>query len=189
MIFGFRLPALLCASFLAACGDTPPQLLSIDAPTAEGRVNVRLQALELGDLSLPGYAVADEVAVETERGTITTVSSVIWADKPDRAISLELTRHLRALTGIRVAPAPWPFDQRPDAVLDLRFETLLARADGTYQVSGQYFLGRLDEGRERSGNFEVREPILQPATPLTISQARGRAISRLARDLAEDALP
>lgn len=183
----FRIAVLGVVVGLAGCGGTPERV-AVSEPTAEGRVRVSMASLEVREPSLPGYAIADEIPVETTGGTVDTVDAVLWADKPARAISLELTRHLSALSGIRIAPSPWPFEANPDAVLDLRFETLLARADGLLAVSGQYFVARLDGGRERSGTFSLSEPITQPVSAVTISQARGRAIKTLATLLAREAL-
>jgi uncharacterized lipoprotein YmbA len=179
--------AVLWLAALVGCGSAPA-LVVVNEPTAEGRVRVSVESLELKEPSLPGYALADEIPLESASGLLNSVDAVLWADKPARAISLELTRHLSALTRIRVAPAPWPFENQPVGVLDLRFETLLARSDGRFHASGQYFLGRLDGGRERSGLFELSEPIAQPATAQTISEARGRVIKALANLLARDAL-
>lgn len=179
--------SVFCMIFLTGCGSSPA-LVAVNEPTAEGRVWVGVTSLELKEPSLPGYAVADEIPLEAEGGLVNTVEAVLWADKPARAISLELTRHLSSLTRVRIAPTPWPFEGQPDAILDLRFETLLARADGRYQASGQYFVARLDGGRERSGFFDLSEAIAQPATAQSISQARGRVIKALASLLARDAL-
>lgn len=182
-----RWVALVCLAVLVGCGG-PSALIAVNEPTAEGRVRVSMASLELKEPSLPGYALADEIPLEGDGGLVNVVDAVLWADKPARAISLELTRHLSALTRIRIAPAPWPFEAQPDASLDLRFETLLARADGQFQASGQYFVARLDGGRERSGFFDLTETIAQPATAQSISDARGRVIKALAAFLARDAL-
>lgn len=178
---------LIAFVVLVACGGTPA-LIAVSEPTAEGRVRVSVASVELKEPSLPGYALADEIPLEEEGGLVNVVEAVLWADKPARAISLELTRHLSALTRVRVAPAPWPFEAQPDASLDVRFETLLARADGRFQASGQYFVARLDGGRERSGFFDLSETIAQPATAQSISDARGRVIRALAELLAREAL-
>ncbi|WP_425038617.1 PqiC family protein [Primorskyibacter sp. S187A] len=179
--------AALALLSLAACGSEP-ELVAVSAPEAQGQYRVSMATLELKEPSLPAYALADEIAVETETGLVVSGSDVLWADKPDRAIALEITRHLSALTSARIAPSPWPFESLPEAALDLRFETVLARADGTFELAGQYFLGRLDDGRERSGRFDLSEPIAQPVGPVSISAARARAILALSELLAREAL-
>lgn len=180
---------LTCLSLvlLAGCGGLNDRV-SVNEPTLEGRVRIGVSSLEIKEPSLPGYAVADEISIEGEGGLLVTEGSVLWADKPSRAIALELTRHLTGLTGTRIASSPWPFEEPPAGTLDLRFKSFVARADGTFFVSGQYFLGRLDGGRERSGLFELVEPIGEPLDSTNIAKARGRAVANLARFLANNAL-
>lgn len=60
--------------------------------------------------------------------------------------------------------------------------------DGNFQVAGQYFLGRLHGGRERSSVFDLRVPIAQPQTPATVASARGQAIAQMPKILAQKAL-
>ncbi|MBT0959451.1 membrane integrity-associated transporter subunit PqiC [Alphaproteobacteria bacterium KMM 3653] len=179
--------AALGLLILTGCGGAT-DLVAVNEPTAKGSYRVSLSTLELREPSLPSYALADEISVEAEDGTLVSIPDVLWADKPERAIALELTRHLSGLTRARIAASPWPFEALPEGTLDLRFETLLARANGSFQVTGQYFVGRLDAGPERSGFFDLSVPIAEPVSPVTVSQARGRAIALLAEDLAKNAL-
>lgn len=179
--------ACLGLALLASCGGLNDRV-TVNEPTLQGQIPIGVSTLEIKEPSLPGYAVADEISVEDANGLLITEGSVLWADKPSRAIALELTRHLTGLTRARIASSPWPFEEPPAGVLDLRFESFVARADGTFFVSGQYFLGRLDGGREKSGLFELVEPISEPLDSTNIAQARGRAVANLARFLASNAL-
>ena len=51
-----------------------------------------------------------------------------------------LTRHLNRITSARVASEPWPFLDNAAAEVEVRIEDMLARADGTFVLSGQYFV-------------------------------------------------
>jgi uncharacterized lipoprotein YmbA len=172
---------------LAGCGSTPDRY-PVSTPTIAGSERIGFSSVEIRDLSLPAYAAADEIPYLDETGKLVSDGSVLWADSPARAIALELSRHLTQLTKAQIAPSPWPFEKLPQASLDIRFETVLAHDRGNLQVAGQYFLGRLDSGRERSGVFDLSVPIAQPQTPATVASARGEAIAQLSKVLAQKAL-
>ena len=155
--------AVLCL-VLAGCGSTPDRY-PVSTPTIAGSERIGFSSVEIRDLSLPAYAAADEIPYLDETGKLVSDGSVLWADSPARAIALELSQHLTQLTKAQIAPSPWPFEKLAQASLDIRFETVLAHDSGNFQVAGQYFLGRLDGGRERSGVFDLSVPIAQPQTP------------------------
>lgn len=181
-------PALLgIALALAACGGTP-DLYPVTSPAISERTRISFRAVEIRDVSLPTYAAADEIAVQDETGKLVTDSGTLWADSPERAVALELAGNLARLSGARVASEPWPFEAFPDARLDVRFESLLAGADGQFRAAGQYFVGVTDGRRERSGLFNLAVPFDPAGGPQAIAQARGRVILDLATHIARNGL-
>lgn len=176
----------LLATFVTACGSVTDRY-TVASPQASQKQRIAFSSLEVRDVSLPAYATDDEIVLRAADGRLIG-GGVLWADTPDRAVSLELSRHLAQISGARVASNPWPFEALPDARLDLRFETLLAGEDGKYRASGQYFVAVADGGRERSGLFDLSVTFDVAAGPSAIAAARGQVILDLAGFLARNAL-
>lgn len=172
---------------LSACG-APPELYPVAPPSVEQTQRIAFRSVEVRDVSLPAYADANEIAVEDANGKLVTDSAVLWADAPARAIGLELTRNLSRLSGARIASEPWPFESFPDARLDVRFETLLAGANGQFRATGQYFVSVSDGGRERAGLFDLAVPFDPEGGPQAIAAARGQVIFDLAVYIARNGL-
>ncbi|MEM6888451.1 MAG: ABC-type transport auxiliary lipoprotein family protein [Pseudomonadota bacterium] len=171
---------------LAACTGTPDRF-AVAPPVPEARQAIVFGAVEISDVTLPAYAAADEIPRLDADGRVISDGSVLWADTPDRAIELELARLLGEITGARVASAPWPFEAFPNARLEVRFETLLARPDGRFQARGQYFVAVTD-ALERSGRFDLSVPYDTEAGPQAIAMARGQAVADLALFIARNGL-
>jgi hypothetical protein len=174
-------------ALLAACG-TPDRLLPTPQTTAAERVSSRYASIEVLEVSLPTYAAGEEIVVESEGGGL-EASDLLWADDPTRAITLALARNLSEVTGARVAPEPWPFDNFPGARVDVRVEQFLATSGGTIMLSGQYFVAALDgQGRDRARLFSLSVPV-DPETGIggAIS-ARGQLVANLAVMIARDGL-
>ncbi|SHF22454.1 hypothetical protein SAMN05444273_104359 [Litoreibacter ascidiaceicola] len=181
-------PILVGTAFaLAACGATP-DLYPVTPPQVEQKQRIAFRAVEVRDVSLPAYAGANEIAIEDLDGKLVTDSAILWADSPERAVALELTRNLARLTGARVASEPWPFEAFPDARLEVRFESLIAGANGQFRASGQFFVGVPDGGRERSGLFDLAVPFDPLGGPQAIAAARGQVILDLAVYIARNGL-
>lgn len=168
---------------LAACGGTPDRYV-VAPPAVTQSAGIGFKSVEVRDVSLPVYAAADEISVEDVDGKLVTDKEVLWADSPERAVGLELARNLTVLTGARVASEPWPFDASADARLEVRFESLVANADGQFRTSGQYFVGVDDGRRERSGLFDLAVPYDIKGGPQAIAVARGQVILDLAKHIA-----
>ncbi len=171
---------------LAACGAATERYI-VSSPQATQSQRIAFRAVEIRDVSLPAYAADDEIVRRTAEGKLVS-DGVLWADTPDRAVALELSRHLAQITGARVASNPWPFEALPDARLDLRFETLVAGDDGNFRATGQYFVAVADGRRERSGVFDLSVPFDPEAGPAAVAAARGQVILDLAGNLARTAL-
>lgn len=176
--------AAAALALLTACGA--PDSVVVQPPAITETVRIGFKSIEVKDVSLPSYAAADEIAQQAPDGTLIT-SKVLWADAPERAIGLELSRNLARLTRTRVASEPWPFEEDAAATLDVRFADLIAGTDGVYRASGQYFVG-VYEGRERSGVFDLAVAYDPEGGPAAIARARGQLIVDLSKFLATKGL-
>lgn len=182
-----NLAVALFLLFAAAACSTPTTFVKATPEPVTERVAIAFRSVEIRTVSLPTYAASEEIYGQGADGVLATTSAVRWADIPERAITLELSRTLAELTGARVAPEPWPFDARAEAQVDVRFEDLLAGADGVFRASGQYFVSS-ESGRERSGLFRLDVRYTPEAGPEAIAAARSRAILDLAKLIAGKAL-
>jgi uncharacterized lipoprotein YmbA len=178
--------AAALAVILGGCGAAP-DLFTVEPPRPTSTQSIGFASVEVLEVSLPAYAQAGEIAVQDADGRLVTDTRVLWADDPDRAVTLQLSRNLADVSGARIAPEPWPFEAFPQARLDVRFEGLVARADGTFRATGQYFVSAEDR-RERAGTFDLSVPIAPEATPQDIARARGQIILELAEFIARDGL-
>ncbi len=176
------------AMFLAGCSGEAARF-AVSTPEVTERVGIRFGAVEVRDVSLPSYAAADEIHLQSEDGTLTSSSGVLWADAPERAVALEISQNLARLSGRRIASEPWPFEAFPDARLEIRFTELVATTTGNFRASGQYFVA-VEEGagRERSGLFDLSVPFDPEAGPNAIAAARGQLILNLSSYIAKRGL-
>ncbi|WP_299831534.1 membrane integrity-associated transporter subunit PqiC [uncultured Roseobacter sp.] len=179
--------ALCVLGAFAACGAAPDRYI-VPSPEAADRQRIAFRAVEIREISLPAYAASDEISLQGLDGRVTSDGAVLWADTPERAVALELARHLARLSGARVASAPWPFESFPDARLELRFESLVANDAGQFVATGQYFVAVTDGRRERSGVFDLAVAFDPAGGPQAIAAARGQIILDLARFVAVNGL-
>lgn len=201
-----RLAATLIAAIaLVACGDTTERI-ALDAAPSELRVRVPVRLLLVRQVSLPTYAAAEELAFEDPSGVIQTSDLGLWADEPERATTLIVSRYLNTMTTATVAPEPWPLSEPPDSVVDIRVAHLLATNRGNLRLSGQYFLGGeeieedLTQGddeaapvrryprrtlRSSSELFDIHVPI-PTRTAQGLSNAQSQALKILAETIARD---
>ena len=184
MTFMKPLATAAALAFLTACGA--PDSIAVQTPAITETVRIGFSSVEVKDVSLPSYAAADEVAQQAPDGTMVT-SKVLWADAPERAIGLELSRNLARLTKRRIASEPWPFEEDAAASLDVRFADLVAGTDGVFRATGQYFVG-VYEGRERSGQFELSVAYDPDGGLGAIARARGQIVLDLAKFIAREGL-
>jgi uncharacterized lipoprotein YmbA len=174
--------------FLTACGGSPAARYSVPQPAVDETIRIAYGSVEVRDVSLPTYAAADEIHSETETGALSSSSSVLWADAPERAVSLALSRNLSELTKAKIANEPWPFQSFPQARVEVRIEEMLAGQDGLFRLKGQYFVASTRGNRERSELFELFSSYDPLGAPQSIAAARGQVILDLARDIAKNGL-
>jgi uncharacterized lipoprotein YmbA len=181
------LPVLLL--LLAACGAAPLRVAVPSVP-ADGRIASAFATVEVLDVGLPAYAEDDDLYVQEAGGAVTPLGRALWADEPGRAVTLDLARALGDLTGARVAPEPWPFEERAEARVDVRLaEAVADRGRGEYVLRGQFFVASQDgSGRDRAQGFRIAVPLPEEAGPAAIAAARAQATLALAREIAADGL-
>ncbi len=184
-----RLSVLALALLVAACGRTPLRI-AVPSLEAEGRIAIGFSSVEVLEVSLPEYADGDDIFVQGQGGALTPTAGAVWADDPSRALTLTLSRSLSDLTRATVAPDPWPFDEQPEARLDVRVEQFAPDLTlGAFILRGQYFVAAFDEsGRDRARTFTVTAPLPAEPGPAAIAFARSQATLSLARQIAAEGL-
>jgi uncharacterized lipoprotein YmbA len=181
-----RTAALGLVALLAACASEVRVATPVITP--QTRIASSFSSIEVSEVTLPSYAAAEDIYFRDADGAISPMGT-LWADLPARAITLQLARDLGAITGVTVAPEPWPFRAYAAAKVDVRIEELLATAEGVFHLSGQYFVAPEAGGRATSGSFAIQEPIEgTPTSASAIASARGRAVSKLAEAIARRGL-
>ncbi|WP_375258190.1 membrane integrity-associated transporter subunit PqiC [Citreimonas sp.] len=180
--------ALLGLSLGAACGG-PDIRFAAPASVPSERIASVYDRIEVIQVGLPIYATTEEIVFQDATGAITPTEA-LWADEPARAVTLQLSRDLAALTGALVAPEPWPFRDFPDAQVDVRVEDFVATAAGTFVLTGQYFVAPEEEaqGPDRAVRFSLSAPIVGEAGPRAIAAARNAAVTQLAQQIAANGL-
>ena len=116
---------------LAACAG-PANRLDMSPVQSDLSLRAQVGTIMLRDVSLPTYAAADEIAREIAPGIIGTDAEILWADEPERAVTLAMTRHLDEILNATVGPDPWPFVGLPDVAVEVRVAQMLAGADGVF---------------------------------------------------------
>ncbi len=183
----FSLLPLGLALALAACGGNAPRYL-IDPPAAQLRLTTPARTIMLRDVSLPEYASASEIAVQEAGGAVRNARRALWADRPERAVTLALARQLDAALSATVAAEPWPLSGLPDAEIEVRVAHSLAGADNVFRLQGQYYV-RADGMRHgmrlgpASAPFAISVP-MQGTEPADIARAQSAAIAELAATIA-----
>lgn len=180
-------PVIALVLLSAGCAAVPDRY-AVTTPDVTIAQRIAFNSVEVREVSLPAYAAADEITLRAEDGRLVSSGEVLWADTPGRALALEISRILAQVSSARVASAPWPFENFPDARLDVRFETLVAGADGQFRATGQYFVAVTDGRRERSGLFDLAVPFDPAAGPNAIATARGQVIADLVVYMARNGL-
>ena len=179
-----RLALALCALLLAACGADPVRVPQTTLVQSDLRDRASVSTVMLREVSLPTYAAAEEVAVQAADGTIQQNPDILWADEPARFVTLQLTQHLNVISTATVAPEPWPLDDIPDVTVDVRVSRMLATNSGTFDLTGQFFVG--GDGRPFRANatpFVISVP-LGAAGIEGIPQAQAAAVLQLAETIA-----
>ncbi|TNF22673.1 MAG: hypothetical protein EP318_02775 [Rhodobacteraceae bacterium] len=196
-----RLAAACMLALLAACSSTPQYL--VETRSSDLHVRAAVPTVLVRTVSLPTYAADQKIAVQDDTGSIQAQDFGLWADEPERATTLSISRHLNAMTSAKVAPDPWPLPEPPRGTVDIRIETFIATNRNTFRASGQYFMGSeipdpIDDpdpdkpprvlpaplpDKARLFNIEIPLPA---RTPADISVAQAAALLALSEKIARD---
>lgn len=175
------LPLALIALLAGCSGAKEMYLITSDPAPAQTRVAAR--TVEVREVTLPGYAAASEIAFQTPEGALRTVKGALWADEPRAAVTRILAERLDTGTTASVAAEPWPLLDGPDATVSLRVDRMVARADGQFDLSGQFAVTYANGARDRLRRFAILTP-LADTSPASIAAATGAALAQLSQDIA-----
>lgn len=177
-----RLPLALCL-LLAACGQT---LYFAPPPTASAmRVNVRAETVMVNEVSIPEYAINQEIPLQQPDGSLVTDTDRLWADLPGRAMQGALTRHLNTITDARVAPDPWPLSGFPEVEVSTFVDDMIVQANATLRLTGTYAL-KSENGRDVVRAFAIVVPVASTENYTSIIVAHESAWQKLAEQIARD---
>ncbi len=179
-----RLFILAFAAF-AACTPLADRLAVNPLPSAL-ELRPLVGSVMVRTVSLPIYAAVEEIAIESDSGLIKINEDVLWADSPERAVTLVLTRTLSDILNIDVGPEPWPFIGLPDVSVDVRVEKIIAGADGVFRLSGQYFIGGdAIDFRRTSQTFDI-EIQMTDTSLQSVAAAQAAALLALSEQVARN---
>ncbi|MFP3385069.1 PqiC family protein [Tritonibacter sp. SIMBA_163] len=178
------LSAVCLLSALTACAGSNDARYLISATPGERVANLQSRSIEVRLVSLPTYASASEIVSEREGGALFAEDAAQWADDPARGMSVALARGLSDRTGASVAVEPWPLNTPADVRLDVRVDQSYARADGMFELSGQFAISS-PEGRVREfvKRFEIETPVEDPGAA-SAARALSTALAELSRQVA-----
>jgi hypothetical protein len=178
----------LCAAGLLAC-SAPANRLDMVQLKSELSLTTAFETLMVRTVSLPAYAAAEELAIQSAEGLILSDTDVIWADAPERAVTLRIAQHLNQILSATAGPDPWPFVALPDIAVDIRVSEMLTHADGHFHLQGQYFVGgdgidypnsakSFDIAQAMSGQTLRDVAAAQSAALLTLAEQIARTVAR-----------
>lgn len=174
---------VLAVATLAACSPLAERV-ALSPAQSSLELRPRVQSAMVRTVSLPTYAASEEIAVETADGRITIREDVLWADEPERAVTLILTRTLGEILNTDVGPDPWPFVGLPDVSVDIRVERMLGSFDGTFALNGQFFVAsEAAPFPDSAHSFAITEPMAD-ASVASIAAAQSAALLKLAEQIA-----
>ncbi len=172
--------ALFC-TVLSGCGQT--EFFAPLPTTSQLRLGIAAETVMVNEATVPEYALNQEIPVQQPGGALLADTGRLWADLPGRALQGALTRHLSAITGARVAAAPWPLSGFPDAEVSTFVDDMIVQADGTLRFTGSYAV-RSELGRDRTGVFTIIVPVANVESYVAIMAAHEAAWQRLAEQIA-----
>ncbi|MEM9394687.1 MAG: PqiC family protein [Pseudomonadota bacterium] len=179
----FLLSVLAGAIATAGCSTSPRPRYPLNPITGTGtKTRVSARTVEVRRVSLPSYAAGPGILSGGITGALVPTAGE-WADDPDRAITAALAAGVEARSTARTSTEPWPLSDPPDARVEVRFDQLVARADGVFVLAGQIAVS--------SPNGQVRDTLKRvsltvPITgtdPQAIASAQSSALALLADEI------
>lgn len=184
-----RFLALCTLLAVAACGSEAPTRFEAAPVDLPERVRIAYGTVSVREASLPAYAAAEDITRLDATGQLDSAGSALWADDPTRAVTLGLATALNRISGAQVAPDPWPYRTRPEVIVDVRFETLVPRQDGTYRATGLYFVAPEQEDRKAHAHtFDLSVPYDPTGGVPALARGRAAVVNALALDIARSGL-
>lgn len=179
-----RLILLSLIVVLSGCATSSDRLAMIPI-SADMRLNPLVDSVMVRKVSLPTYAAVEEVAFERSSGLIASNSVVLWADDPQRAVTLVLTRNLSDILNNQVSSEPWPLAGLADVSIDVRVERILAGVDGNFHLAGQFYIaGEGIDFPNASQPFDITTP-LPDQNLANIAKAQAAALLSLSELIAQ----
>lgn len=184
----FRAAVAAVCLVVAACAG-PVTQVSVPPVQTDLRLRPIVASVELRDISLPRYAAADDVARAGPDGGIGALAGTVWADTPERALTLRLADALEQITGARVAAEPWPFSEPPSASVTVRVTDALGQGGGDdtpgrFVLRGSYAIAPVaSDLSDRAGRFDIAVPLAEDG-PQSLATAQSAALGELAETLA-----
>jgi uncharacterized protein len=173
---------LFMAASLFGCGDKKARF-EIPAPATSAEVRLRVTSIEVRDVSLPAYASASEIVVEDATGALRPVPKAIWADDPARGVTGALARAMDTASSAKVAAEPWPLNDGPQARVQVRIDQMVAKADGSFYLEGQFAISSGSGAvRDSLTRFAVAVPMTDLA-PASVADATGLALGQLSAQI------
>lgn len=179
---------VLTIAVLGACAPLETRLALSPIPSSL-ELRPLVGSAMVRTVSLPTYAAVEEIPLGTADGRIMINEDVLWADDPERAVTLILTRTIGDIINTDVGPDPWPFVGLPDVSVDVRVERMLGNVDGTFALAGQFFVA--SDGadfRDSTHRFDITQTMAdtslasiaaaQSAALLTLSEQIARTLGR-----------
>lgn len=184
-----KLLAAFAIAVLSACGSEPPVRYETPPAAVPERLGIAYRSISVREVSLPTYAASEEITSGDADGRLVAEAEALWADDPVRAVTLEIARALKDITGARTAPDPWPFQSRPEVSVDVRFADFLPSASGRYSARGLYFIAPEEEDRpEHAHDFSIAVSYDPEGGIGALAAARSQIVNLLAFDIARTAL-
>ena len=178
-----KIISVICLALLAACSG-PLERLPFAPQASALQLRPLVGSAIVRTVSLPAYAAAEEVATELPSGLIASNEDILWADLPERAVTLILTETLTDILGVDVGPDPWPFVGLPDVAIDVRVARMLAGADGVFRLSGQFYVGGDGINYPNTTTaFDITAPMRDQSLG-SVSAAQSVALTELAETIA-----
>lgn len=179
------MPVLAAAMMiLAACGSPPATRYLIEAApsTEQAPVRLRVSTIEMRDVSLPAYGEGSQILREGSAGVLFPIRGAEWADGSSAAITGELARRLDQRSTATVAAEPWPLADPADLRLEVRLSRVVARADGRFQLAGQFAVSAPDgQIRDFIEQIDITVPMSADEDDArAVAEAYGRALENLA---------
>lgn len=168
---------------LAGCASSPSPRYTLTPVAGTGqRTRITARTVEIRRVSLPAYAAGPGILASGASGALLPIAGE-WADDPERAISAVLAAGVEARSTARTATEPWPLSSPPDARVEVRFDQLIARADGVFVLTGQIAVSSPDrQVRDTLRRVSLSAPI-GGSNPQDIAAAQSAALGLLADEI------